>query len=274
MDSIKQLWKKYPRYFISGIFIFLLALVLFQFIILPRKGEMTVSFLDVGQGDAVLITAPGGNRLLYDGGPSGSILKLALDRQMSFFERTLSVVVASHPDSDHIGGLASACLSYKVLNYIDDHKLNLSSVFTSLEGTLTRENIPRKTGGEKGIISLGGGVVGYILYPFKEKMKDFATTNNSSLVLLIKYGTQAVLLTGDLEDEGEQKLIARYGKALHATILKQAIMARRLRQVQHYSGWLRRSTSSSQQEKIIVTATLMLPPLVELIHQALKSLRR
>ena len=65
---------------------------------------LTVSFLDVGQGDSIYIETPHGNQVLIDGGKGRAVLR-ELGTQMSYFDRSIDMVIATHPDADHIGGL-------------------------------------------------------------------------------------------------------------------------------------------------------------------------
>ena len=66
--------------------------------------ELTVAFLNVGQGDAIYIEAPNGNQLLIDGGRGRAVLR-ELGAVIPLYDRSIDVVLATHPDADHIGGL-------------------------------------------------------------------------------------------------------------------------------------------------------------------------
>ena len=68
------------------------------------RDDLKVVFLDVGQGDAVFIETKNGNQVLIDGGPNDKVLR-ELSKFMSFFDRSIDMIIATHPDSDHIGGL-------------------------------------------------------------------------------------------------------------------------------------------------------------------------
>jgi len=69
-----------------------------------RNKILTVAFLDIGQGDAIFIEAPNGNQVLIDGGANKSVLR-QLSKVMPFYDRSIDVVIATHPDKDHIGGV-------------------------------------------------------------------------------------------------------------------------------------------------------------------------
>ena len=85
-----------------------LAMVLWWVVLVggSSHGVLSVSFLDIGQGDSILITSPTGVQMLIDGGRDGRVLR-QLGKHMSFFDRDIDIVFATHPDADHIGGLVS-----------------------------------------------------------------------------------------------------------------------------------------------------------------------
>src|SRR4051812_8489094 len=79
-----------------------------------RGGLLTVSFLDIGQGDSIFIDAPSGRQVLIDGGPpSGAVLR-QLSQVMPWWDRSIDVVIPTHPDADHIGGLIDVFERYDV----------------------------------------------------------------------------------------------------------------------------------------------------------------
>src|SRR3989338_3975213 len=78
-----------------------------------RRGLLSVSFLDIGQGDAIFIDAPSGRQVLIDGGPSTSVLR-ELGSVMPWYDRSIDVLIGTHPDKDHIGGLIDVLERYKV----------------------------------------------------------------------------------------------------------------------------------------------------------------
>jgi len=73
-------------------------------------GILEITFFDIGQGDSIFIETSDGKQVLIDGGPDNSILE-KLNQTMSFYDRTIDLVILTHPDADHITGLV------KVLNY-------------------------------------------------------------------------------------------------------------------------------------------------------------
>ena len=72
-----------------------------------------LAFLDVGQGDAIFFQTKQGHQILIDGGPDGTVLA-RLGSVMPFWDKTIDLVVLTHPDADHITGLIDVCERYEV----------------------------------------------------------------------------------------------------------------------------------------------------------------
>jgi competence protein ComEC len=89
----------------------IVALVWLAAAALP-DGRLHVAFLDVGQGDAILITTPGGRQILIDGGPSATTTLWEMGQHMPFWDRSLDVVVNTHPEADHLTGLPEVLRRY------------------------------------------------------------------------------------------------------------------------------------------------------------------
>src|SRR5579864_833820 len=81
-----------------------LCVVLWYVVLTVRPGALTVSFLPVGEGDAVLIRAPSGRTVLIDGGPDAGVVR-ALGTALPWYARSIDVVIASSPAQAHSGGL-------------------------------------------------------------------------------------------------------------------------------------------------------------------------
>jgi competence protein ComEC len=219
MSWLMTFLKKHPRWIITTTIVACLFVVLFFAMQQPRD-ELLVTFLDVGQGDAVLVTAPNGNRLLYDAGPPSGAVLAALSTELPYFDQRIAFMVASHPDADHIGGYFDVLRHFTPLVYLDAHTRSPSADFTTLESLLTSRSIERRTLQAGSRMNLGDGVYVDVLAPIQDVKKETLSTNDASVVLLIRYGESRVLLTGDMESPGEAQLVARYGGALHATVLK------------------------------------------------------
>ena len=184
-----------------------------------RGHLLRVAFLDVGQGDAILIEAPSGNRVLIDGGPpSGKILS-ELGDMLPFFDRDISVVIATHPDQDHIGGLPDVFRRYSVEALIEPDLYAGNGVYEAMEKIAEKEGTQKIVARPREIIHLDKNTTLEILYP-DHKFAPNADTNSSSVVVKLTYGNESFLFTGDLPQEQENQLAEEYGPELHANVLK------------------------------------------------------
>lgn len=178
---------------------------------------LKVSFLDVGQGDSILIQTPDGFDMLIDGGIDAGVLR-ELGNKMSFFDREIDVVVATHPDADHIGGLVDVFTRYEVGTFIETTNINDTPAATALAVAAADEG-SRYFNPEAGqIIELGSEVYMQILSPSGDETNW--ESNNASIVLRLVYGETSFMLTGDLPAEIENHLVDLYGSQLKSDVLK------------------------------------------------------
>ena len=108
------LFRRLPARWVVIPLVVIAALVWTAVTVLPEGGTLSVSVLDVGEGDAILVTAPAGQHILIDGGPSPERVCLELGKALLFWERTIDVVVLTHPHSDHVTGLVEVLRRYEV----------------------------------------------------------------------------------------------------------------------------------------------------------------
>ena len=166
----------------------------------------TITFLAVGQGDAILIQS-GHQQILIDGGREGKVLLAALGEVMPFYDRTIDVVIATHPDADHIGGLPALLKRYRVDQFIDT---GFSKVVTEkitddqilLQRVLEQKMIPRDILGRSGVsVAFERGGILTLLYPHTLPLDPLLESNEGSIVARFTFGTTDFLLTGDLPHE-------------------------------------------------------------------------
>src|SRR3989344_4106796 len=145
---------------------FIIVLILGGIIFYQKNNhDLRVIFLDVGQGDSILIQQ-GMNQMLIDGGRNGKTLLEKLGRYIPFWDRQIEVIVATHPDQDHIGGLMDVFKSYKVAKVIRTDAKSDSRTFKAFEEAIKNENMD-KIEAEKGVkIKFPAGAEGEIAYPF------------------------------------------------------------------------------------------------------------
>lgn len=192
---------------------------LFVWFLIARASDqiLTVNFLDVGQGDAILIEAPGGNQVLIDGGPGRKILS-ELGQTLPFFDRSIDLVIVTHSDSDHIGGLPLVFENYEVAGFIEPQVACGTAICEELE-TAIKNGSTRHVVARRGLlVDLGRGVELEILSPLGTVVgKD---TNAASVVAKLTYGTTSFLFTGDAPQAVERNLIWRDGDKLDVKVLK------------------------------------------------------
>lgn len=183
-------------------------------------GKLHVAFLDVGQGDAILITTPQGQQVLVDGGPSPTALTSAMGKEMPFWDRSLDLVVMTHPDADHITGLVEVLGRFRVDGWLESGRPDDDAIYQQCQALLG--GISRHTVRAGDQLDLGRGLVLEVLHPPPELMSGTeADANNNSVVLRLVWAQASFLLTGDVEAEAEQVLL-RSGQPLSATVLKLA----------------------------------------------------
>ncbi len=182
-------------------------------------GKLHVYFLDVGQGDAILIVAPDGRQILVDGGPSPTALLNELGTVLPFWDRSLDLVVLTHPDGDHITGLISLLDRYRVAQVLDVPQSDSAPEAAPWLERLRARDIPRAYA-RRGMRLPAGNVLLTVLHPGPQLLTGTASDdNNNAIVLRLDYGRFSLLLTGDAEREAEEALIAA-GLPLRADVLK------------------------------------------------------
>jgi competence protein ComEC len=185
----------------------------------PASSNLSVTVLDVGEGDAILIEAPSGNRALIDGGPSGNVLASALGRNVPFYDRRIDLVAATHPQSDHVGGLPSLLDSYDVAAILDTSAEPTSEAGTTWRGAAASSNALLLIARRGQSFDLGDGVTLSVIAAEIPSAEAGANLNDSSVVLRLQYGSFAMLLTGDLGEAGEHAVVET-GTSLRSTVLK------------------------------------------------------
>ena len=127
------------KYFLIGAFFGLILLIVY--IISQPDGKLHVVFCDVGQGDSAYLKMPNGADVLIDGGPNDKVLS-CLGNQMPFYDRTIDIVILSHPQKDHLQGLISVLERYSVKYFVIGPIANDSEGYRRLVKLIGNKKIP------------------------------------------------------------------------------------------------------------------------------------
>ncbi|MFZ2593920.1 MAG: MBL fold metallo-hydrolase [Minisyncoccia bacterium] len=207
----------------SGVVILLLVATVSLFFASTgvKNNAMTVSFLDVGQGDAIYIESPTGVQVLVDGGKDAVVLS-RISRVMPWHDRSLDMIIGTHPDGDHVSGLVHILRRFFVeeIMYSElSHNAPGAEAFDVEIAKIKKigREIHHPVSGD--VYALGGGAYLRIYFPYSEGVQ-VTDTNDSSTVIQIIYGDVQFLLTGDAPQYVEDALVYRFGKQLQSTVLK------------------------------------------------------
>lgn len=189
--------------------------------------DLILTMIDVGQGDSILIESPAGISMLVDGGGSGrskNIDHIGAKIVVPVLKRKginkLDLVVLTHPHDDHVGGIPEVLKAIKVDLILDPKLSNNSPAYTRFVRLIKEKEISWRLARGGQVINLGKGIRGYILAPSDPLLEDTnSDLNNNSVVIRLVYGKIAILLTGDLEEEGEERLL-KLSAFLQSNILK------------------------------------------------------
>jgi competence protein ComEC len=221
--GLKNAWERLSRGLSTKVVIGALALVVILASIAAFQmpdGRLHVHFFDVGQGDAIFIECPNGQQILVDGGPSPSALLSGLGREMPFWDRSLDLVVLTHPQDDHLAGLVEMLARYEVGQVIDSGQECDTPTCEAWEALIEEKGIAYQRAEAGMSIDVGGNVRLDILHPPAELLAGTnSNINNNSVVIHLSYGGFSLLLPGDIEGEGERALLAS-GQPLKSLALK------------------------------------------------------
>lgn len=203
------------RYWIVvGIFSILVLsnLVIGVFLLLPhQKPHLQVSFLNIGQGDSILIQGPTGVTMLIDGGPDRSVLR-ELSKELPPWERHIDLLIETHPDKDHISGLGDVLDRYQVSNFLEPGIPDTTSIAAHVMENVAKEPGITHVIARRGMrLHLGEGAYADVLFPDRDESAQKAT-NDGSVVLQVVYGNTSFMLTGDLPSTYEDYLVGLDGK--------------------------------------------------------------
>ena len=195
------------------------ALLWIAAISLP-DGRLHVTFFDVGQGEGVLISTPTGKQVLVDGGLDPLVATRLMAKRMPFRDRTVELVVLTHPHSDHVTGLTEVLQRYDVEQILEREVEYVGSGYQAWRSAVSNEGAIVTQAQSGQALVLDDGVFMEVLNPPQRLLRGASSdVDNASVVLRLVYGDVSFLLTGDIFSDGERALV-HAGVPLHSNVLK------------------------------------------------------
>jgi competence protein ComEC len=224
---MEKFWTRKNK-IIFGTALFLAAMNFFvwqEVFALSGPKYLKVNFLDVGQGDSAFIETPSGQQILIDGGPSGAVVGKVASK-MPFWDRSLDLVILTHPEKDHMQGLMEVLKRYKADYILWTGVKKTAPEYQEWLNILAKQ----KQMGAKILIAKAGqqiktgNVLIDTLYPLEslagKELKN--TSNDTCVVTKIIYGKKSFLFTCDISTVVEKKLIDYENAFLKTDVLKVA----------------------------------------------------
>jgi competence protein ComEC len=185
----------------------------------PPAAGLEVYFLDVGQGDAILIRTSQNQNILIDGGPDESVLE-KIGRLLPYTDRHIDLMILTHPHADHLIGLIAVLKRYEVnqVLYTGAHYQDAS--YRYFQEIISQKAKKRILAQSPFTFDLGDNCELNILFPLTNiSGENFKNINNSSIVSELNCADHKILLMGDAEKEVEKELLENYSD-LQAEVLK------------------------------------------------------
>lgn len=183
------------------------------------RDRLSVRFLDVGQGDSILIRLPGGETMLIDAGTNDSETSL-LAALYRYGVKKLDCAVFTHPHEDHIGGADTVLSRFPVGCVLMTQETLASSTCERLLDVIQKKNIPSVRAYPGYEFSLGDAHF-TVLAPSDGTDEDMENMNERSIILKMTYGDTSFLFMGDAEESEEAALLSSYpSSVLRADVLK------------------------------------------------------
>lgn len=180
-------------------------------------GSLRVVFFDIGQGDSIFIQTPSGKQLLIDGGPDAAVLR-RLEKEMGFWDRTIDMVIATHEDRDHVGGLPDVFDTYTIGTFVRTENQGESMEAHVIDDLSKREGSEIVYARRGMTFDLGASTTLEVLFPISDP--SMLESNTSSIVARLVYGDSEFLFTGDSPDEIEEHLVVLDAVSLKSDVVK------------------------------------------------------
>lgn len=192
------------RFFWPGLAVFtvLIWAAIFSF---PRDNRLLLKFYDVGEGDAIFIRTEQGKKVLIDGGPDARVVNY-LSKELPFYDRTLDLIIVTHPHADHLRGLVEVLTRYRVRRVIYNPGQFPEAVYHDFEKEVKAQNIPIWTAKAGDTVNLDAKSRLLVLWPTSIN-QETNNPNETSIILLLRTGNFSALLLDDAEKSVQEGLI-------------------------------------------------------------------
>ncbi|OIP75767.1 MAG: hypothetical protein AUK07_00975 [Parcubacteria group bacterium CG2_30_36_21] len=184
---------------------------------LEKDRHLEVSFFDIGQGDAIFIETPHKHQILIDGGPSSAILE-KLAKEMPFWDRTIDLVILTHPEKDHLAGLLEVLERYEVKQILWTGIIRQTAEYNKWQELIKKEKAKITIAQAPQKIK-AGRVFLSILYPFESlEGGEFKNSNDTSIISRLIFGNNSFLFTGDATKSVEKKILSKCGEKVNCLL--------------------------------------------------------
>lgn len=202
----------FSLFIILGVFIYLNLAIYSQ-----HRDEFIIRFLDVGQGDSILITTPQKRQILIDTGKpkTSSVL---LSEYLPLYKKEIDYLILTHMDSDHTGDAMNILRRYKVNNLVLNPSYEDVTQYNEILQTAYRNGTKTKLALSDDSIEIDGVKI-LVLYPLIENLEEQLKDNDLSISVKVTYNKFDIILTGDLAINGETKILEEW-QGLEAEVLK------------------------------------------------------
>ena len=200
----------------------IIAILVWSVVLTMPDDKLHVSFLGVGQGDAILIQTPNHQNILIDGGPDPQKINSELSKKLPFWDRTIDLMVSTQPQADHITGLVEVLQRYEVKQVLESGVSYNSSIYHQWLKLVQQKQIKHDIAKAGQEIDLGNGIKIEVLNPPTNLFEGTSSdVDNNGVVLRLSWGEVSFLFTADIREEAEFELIGQRAN-MRSTVLKVA----------------------------------------------------
>lgn len=185
--------------------VLLLLFLYFSYQIYAEAKPLEVVFLDVGQGDSILVQYRT-RQILIDGGPSGKTELAKLGKYLPYFDDEIEIIIATHPDKDHIGGLVEVARNYKIGKVLLTGAEKDTETFKEWQDVLSYNKVETLEVWRGAEIKFDDASV-RVVNPSGKIDPNIGEANGKSIVARLDYGENSFLFTGDIESGAEREIL-------------------------------------------------------------------